>query len=160
MTSVESQDEDLYLARLLRYCLYQERSTHEVQQKLTEWECESLLAERLMEYVQAERYVDNDRFAYQYAHGKFTLKKWGRLKIIYGLKTIHRLPSQTINQALHKAIDPDDYYNMILRLTEKKWLELGKSRTLTTKGAVSRYLHQKGYEWDLITEAIQEIIGK
>lgn len=160
MSSVESQDEALFLARLLRYCLYQERSIHEVQQKLTEWECEPLLAERLMEYVQAERYVDNDRFAYQYAHGKFTLKKWGRLKIIYGLKTTHRVPADTIKQALQKAIDPDDYYNLLLLLTEKKWHELGKSKTLSTKGAISRYLRQKGYEWDLITEAIQEIIGK
>ena len=160
MEGIVNTDESYFLPKLLRYCLYQERSSYEVKQILAEWECPFELAERLLNYAIVERFIDDERFAYQYAHGKFTLKKWGKIKIAWGLKTRHQIPPSVIKASLEKAIDADIYYQTLLKLTAGKWMEHKKSTSLATKGAVSRYLQQKGYEWDLIMDAINEIIIK
>jgi len=104
----------------------------------------------------SEDYLNEERFATMFAGGKFRLKKWGRRRIQYELKLRH-VSDQNIRLAL-AAIDDSDYADTINGLVQKKTEQLLRdgyagqelrARTMT-------YLIQKGYETDLIQEALRQ----
>jgi regulatory protein len=138
------------------YCAYQERSQQEVRDKLYEYglhadEVESLIAELI-----GENFLNEERFAKAYAGGKFRIKKWGRYKIRQGLKQ-HRISDYCQRKGMAE-IDPDEYYATLLELLRKKKEGLHEKDLFTLKSKLARYVIGKGYEQDLVWEAINEIL--
>ena len=68
------------LQKLKHYCTYQERSHYEVKQKL--WELGVLRGDHdeLIATLIDEDYLNEERFAIQFAGGKFRMKEWGKKK--------------------------------------------------------------------------------
>jgi regulatory protein len=53
-------------------------------------------------------------------------------------------------------IDPDEYWNNLIHLTERKFFELRKINDKWEKKLkITRFLQSKGYESDLIQDAIE-----
>ena len=142
---------------IYRYCNYQERSHQEVKDKLYELgsypdEVDQLLAE-LVEV----NLLNEERFAKAFARGRFSLKHWGRIKILQELKR-HRI-SEYLQKLALKEIDPNLYFAAAQKLAARKWETLRTERDGHTKRSkVFRYLQQKGYESSIITEVIQGIL--
>lgn len=138
------------------YCAYQERSQQEVRDKLYEYglypdEVESLIAELI-----GDNFLNEERFAKAYAGGKFRVKKWGRYKILQGLKQ-HRISDYCQRKGMAE-IDPDEYYETLLDLARKKKESLGEKDLFALKNKMARYLIGKGYEQDLAWEAIKKVV--
>lgn len=143
-------------AKAWAYCAYQERSQQEVRDKLYEYglypdEVESLIAELI-----GDNFLNEERFAKAYAGGKFRVKKWGRYKILQGLKQ-HRISDYCQRKGMAE-IDPDEYYETLLDLARKKKESLIEKDLFVLKNKVVRYLIGKGYEQDLAWEAIKEVV--
>ncbi len=143
-------------AKAWAYCAYQERSQQEVRDKLYEYglypdEVESLLAELI-----GENFINEERFAKTYAGGKFRIKKWGRYKILQGLKQ-HRISEYCQRKGMAE-IDPEEYYSTLRELIHKKKESLHEKDLFTLKSKLARYVVSKGYEQDLVWEAIKEEI--
>ncbi|MCS6905318.1 MAG: regulatory protein RecX [Bacteroidia bacterium] len=146
--------------KIIKFCLYQERSPWETQQKLLALGCDYSLSQEILTELILENYVNEERFCYEYAYGKFTLKKWGRLKIRQGLQEHHASP-RNIENALQKAIDPKLYESILLELLQKKWQSLPSTLSnYEKKIKLSHYAAQKGFEWELISEAIQNFFSQ
>lgn len=155
-SSLINKDYESLLPKILRFCLYQERSGFETMEKLRSLDCPESLQSKIIEFLITEKYISDIRFAYEYVHGKFTLKKWGRNKILHNIAK-HRLPDSLIVQAIAEAIPNDKYLHTLEILANKKWLELGNKKNITTKASLQRYLTQKGFEFDLIIETLKKI---
>ena len=143
-------------AKAWAYCAYQERSQQEVRDKLYEYglrpdEVESLIAELI-----GENFLNEERFAKAYAGGKFRTKKWGRHKILQGLKQ-HRISDYCQRKGLAE-IDPEEYYEALLELVRKKKEALHEKDLFTLKSKLARFVIGKGYEQDLVWEAIKEVV--
>ncbi|HUQ97317.1 MAG TPA: regulatory protein RecX, partial [Chitinophagaceae bacterium] len=137
------------LQKLKQYCAYQERSHYEVVQKLWDlgvWKSEH---DAIVSALIEEDYLNEERFALQYAGGHFRIKNWGRKKILYGLKE-KQVSTYCINKAL-KSINEDDYRNTLRQLAEKKYALLKGEQYMNRKKKTIDYLLQKGYEMELIT---------
>ena len=112
------------------------------------------LASCLME----DNFINNQRYANEFVHSKFVLKKWGKIKIRQHLKLKH-INIQHIEQAIDNNISDEDYENMLFRLMENKWLVLSQKdeeNRIQNKAKLVRYLQQKGYELDLIWRIIKK----
>src|ERR1700754_3786363 len=107
------------LQKLKHYCGYQERSHSEVQEKLYSFGLRKKDVEVAMATLIEENYLNEERFALQFAGGHFRLKEWGKVKIRYELKQ-RRVSEYCIKKAL-AAIDEEDYEKTLGRLAEKKW---------------------------------------
>lgn len=143
--------------KLEAYCAYQDRCHYEVRTKLMQWNLSIEQQDQLISDLISNRFLDEERFAESYASGKFRIKRWGRIKIRQHLKAKF-IPEYCINKAL-KSIDLDEYYQTMVHLSEKKKRELESEKDLFKKKAkIARFLASKGYEQDLIFEAINEII--
>src|ERR687886_2511625 len=74
------------LQKLKQYCAYQERSHYEVVQKLWDLGVRKAEHDEIVSALIEEDYLNEERFAIQYAGGKFRMLQWGRVKIKQALK--------------------------------------------------------------------------
>ncbi|MGB4773687.1 MAG: RecX family transcriptional regulator, partial [Daejeonella sp.] len=100
------------------YCAYQERSQYELRNKLYEWGLHQNEVEQLISGLIEQNFLNEERYALAYTLGKFRIKGWGKIKIKQGLK-LKRIPEKLIIKSLQK-IDPDDYYEKLKFIIEKK----------------------------------------
>jgi regulatory protein len=115
------------LQKLKHYCGYQERNHGEVKQKLYGYGLYKQEAEEILACLIEEGYLNEERFAIQFASGKFRIKGWGKKKILYGLKE-KGISSYNIRKALD-AIDPDEYQKGFEPSLMERFSFPGKSRT-------------------------------
>lgn len=138
------------LQKIYSYCTYQERSLKEVREKLLQLGAEPLRCEEILVHLQEEKYVDEFRFAREFAHGKFANNKWGKKKIAHELAA-KGVTDTLIRQALAMEISEEEYRQTLEKLFELKKKELAGFRTQEIQNKIVRYLLQKGYEWEAIS---------
>lgn len=140
--------------KIADYCVYQDRSHWEVEQKLKE---ESGISKEeqgeIIIWLIQNNFLNEERFARAYVRGKFNQKQWGRNKIILGLKQ-KRIPEKLIDQVV-KEIEEEVYFSVLERIADKKWNLLTERSLLSKKKKLISFLTQKGYENSLIYELIK-----
>ena len=144
------------LQKAKHYCGYQERSHSEVKDKLYSLGLHKQQVEECLSQLIEENYLNEERFAQQFAGGKFRMKQWGRVKIIYELKQ-KQVSGYCIKKGL-REIAEEDYLATLQKLAEEKWLLLKTEKNLFVKLRKTQdYLMQKGYEHDLVKQALQKV---
>jgi len=138
------------LAKIQHYCAYQERCHQEVKSKLYELGCYTDTVNELLVKLIETGFLNEERFAIAYAGGKFRTKKWGRIKIKQELLQ-RKISNYCINSAM-KAIDENLYAECISQLIAKK---MPANPTWQDKQKVFKYMMGKGYETELIKEAME-----
>ena len=146
------------LQKLRQYCAYQERSHSEVQQKLYELGIRKQDQDEIISTLIEEDYLNEERFAKAFAGGKFRMKDWGRKKIFYALKE-KKVSEYSIKQAM-KEIDEEEYLKNLKELVEEKYNSLKEEQSLVRKKKTVDYMLQKGYEFDLVTKAVNELTNQ
>lgn len=141
------------LQKARHYCGYQERCHSEVQEKLYSFGLRKPQVEAALATLIEENYLNEERFAIQYAGGHFRLKQWGKVRIRYQLKQ-KQVSEYCIKKAL-AAIEDEDYLRTLAKLAEQKWEKLDPSAALPLRRKqLQEYLLQKGYEAPRITEVL------
>jgi regulatory protein len=138
--------------KLRQYCAYQERSHSEAVQKLWDLGVRKAEHDEIISSLIEDDYLNEERFAIQFAGGKFRMKNWGRKRIYYALKE-KKVSEYNIRKAM-KEIPDEAYEKTLLELAEKKYASLKDEQYLVRKKKTMDYLMQKGYEPDLVTKAL------
>jgi regulatory protein len=142
------------LNKIKQYCIYQERCHEEVKEKLYSFGLYKTDVEENLSKLIEENYLNEERFAIQYAGGKFRMKQWGRIKIKHALK-YKRVSEYCIKKAL-KEIDESEYNRILKKLAEQKIKTLqGERNILIKKRKLQNYLLQKGFETELVTAIVK-----
>lgn len=143
------------LQKLRQYCAYQERSHSEVTQKLWDLGVRKTEHDEIITTLIEEDYLNEERFAVQFAGGKFRMKDWGRKRIWYALKE-KKVSDYNIKKAMQEI--PEEAYLATLReLAEKKYATLKDEPFLSRKKKTMDYLLQKGFESDLISGVLKSL---
>lgn len=143
------------LEKARSYCAYQERSQQEVIKKLKSFKLnEDELNYVLLQLIQGD-FLNEERFARAYVSGKIRMKKWGRRKIKHHLKT-KGLTDNCIALGMQE-IEDDEYYETLQHLLSYKWRMVKETNHYKKKQKVISYLYGKGFESDLIREAMEEM---
>jgi regulatory protein len=143
------------LQRAKLYCAYQERCHAETKQKLYSFGLFKNDVDGILSNLIEEDYLNEERFAAAFARGKFRMKHWGRMKIMYELRQ-KNVSDYCIKKAV-KQIEEDEYLKVLEKLKEEKFAELANEESdLIRRKKVTDYLMQKGYERNLIFSIIKE----
>ena len=140
------------LQKLRFYCRYQQRCQSEVKEKLFELGVNKRDHDELITELVKENCLNDERFAVAFASGRFKLKQWGRKKIQKGLR--EKRVSDEIAQKALEQINKKEYRAILNKLAKERYAALKHEQHLVRKKKTMDYLMQKGYELDLVKEAI------
>ncbi|MEK9531042.1 MAG: regulatory protein RecX [Flavobacteriaceae bacterium] len=146
------------LEKLRNYCAYQERCHREVKNKLYQLGMIPQAIDQIIGTLVSENYLNESRFAQQFAHGKFSIKHWGKRRITRELKA-RGISNYDIKQAL-AAIEIDAYQNKIRTISDKKWSLLSSYSLTVKKQKLHQYLSYRGWENELIYAQIDRLSAK
>ena len=148
---------DLKLAKqkIQDYCAYQERCHQEVSSKLKSWGLIPDAIDMLLGELMQHNFLNEERYARSFARGKFRIKKWGRIKIRLELKK-KGVYLKCIDFAMQE-IDDNDYLETLKELLQKKSRLVKEPNSFKKKIKLKRYLVSRGFEFDLILLAMEDI---
>jgi len=142
------------LQKARHYCGYQERCHRDVQEKLYSFGLRKRDVEQALATLIEENYLNEERFAVQYAGGHFRLKSWGRIRIRYELKQ-KQVSEYCIKKAL-ATIDGEEYERVLARMAEDRAEALAdEPNAYIRRQKLQEYLLRKGYEPDRIAAVIK-----
>jgi regulatory protein len=141
--------------KIKQFCAYQERCHQEVKEKLYTFGLFKEETEALMARLIEENYLDEERFAFQFAGGKFRMKHWGKKKIEYELRQ-KQVSSYCIRKALAQITEAD-YLETLEKLATAKYKSAADGDQFETRAKITAYLLQKGFEGDAIRQMLEKI---
>ena len=142
------------LVKMMKYCAYQERSQHEVRQKLYEHGLYSSEIEEIISELIVEGFINEERFAIAFAGGKFRVKSWGRIKIKHALQQ-HKISDYCMKKAM-QAIDEEKYLESLKLILQSKWDKLRGKSDYERRNLTARFAQTKGFESELIWQILRE----
>lgn len=161
LIAVKKQTEHIELSqeqiiqKLESFCSYRERCTSEINQKLYQLKADANDFEFYINYLKENNFLNETRFANSFARGKNAIKKWGRKKIVMELKS-KQIDNATVQQSLLQ-IDEGMYLIKLQDVLEKKNRQLKETDTFKRKQKLIQFAMQKGYEYEIINEAMKNI---
>ena len=147
---------DSLLARAAKLCSTSEHCTSQIREKLLSWGATEEETDSIVAYLLDEKYIDNFRFSRAYCHDKFLYSHWGRVKIRQMLRHLH-LSDEEIAEGL-AVIPEEDYLQALSEALRAKDRSLKDSDLYQRKGKLVRHLLSRGFETDLIIEAVDEYL--
>lgn len=136
------------------YCVIQDRCISEIQLKFISWNINRNYTGKIISKLIDEGFIDEKRFAINYAGGKFRIKGWGRLKIAAGLRA-RNIPAPLTQQAL-STFKIDEYTTFLNKLLQKKLNQLGGD-TNENRQKAAFFAASRGFEQGLIASQLRDI---
>ena len=132
------------LTRAAALCSHCEQAESDIRRKLLSWGLSSTDADKVIDRLIDERFLDNSRYASAFVRDKFRFEGWGRIKIAYQLK-MKSIPPHIINEAL-SLIDDDEYIASLTRILHSKMRSLASKEPLQAKASLVRFAASRGFE--------------
>lgn len=146
---------DEALQKLRNFCAYQERCHKEVVQKLGEMGMIDAAVNQIVVSLISDNFLNEERFAFSYARGKFSQKHYGKIRIQRELK-IRDIHPKLIQKALDQ-IDSTDFDDAFEVLADKKWESLKNENVLVKKKKFFDYMVYRGWETERIYDKLRSL---
>ena len=141
--------------KLENFCSYQERCHKEVKEKLRELGMIQLASQEIIAQLIQEDYLNETRFAKNFARGKFRIKNWGRNRISRELKS-RNITDYNIKMGMQEFTDieyEETFYNLI----EKRKKSVEHLPIDQQKKKIFSYLSYRGWEHEKIFDALNQL---
>ena len=148
MPSGEQAEYSDALKRAAALCSKQEQCSSHIREKLKTWNVPDDAAEKIIELLKKEKFLDDRRYASSYVRDKFRLNGWGKIKLAVMLRQ-KGISQVTIDEALNQ-IDQERYFQLCHKLISEKSAALKEPNLFKRKGKLFRFAAQRGFETDLI----------
>lgn len=149
---IKITDPHLALMKMQGWCAYQERCQHDARNKLYELGLWPEAVENIIVKLIEENFINEERFAIQFAKGKFNIKKWGRIKIKQELKQ-KRISDYCLKKALLQ-IDEEEYIATLTKVIATKKRLTTEKNPIKLKFKLASYAISRGFERDLIFDVL------
>jgi regulatory protein len=143
---------DEAMLKMEQYCAYQERSPREVQNRIAELGMTGDDADKILQILEGDNYVNETRFAFAYSGGKFRINHWGKVKIGLELRAKGISPT-LVNQALAEISD-EEYKAVFDKVFANKKAQLESKKAANMAAKLVTYLVNVGFEQDMVYGAV------
>jgi regulatory protein len=111
-------------------------------------------ADRVIDALLDEKYIDERRYAIAYANDKMRFSHWGRVKIRAMLR-MQRIPDADIGEALD-CIDERQYMDVLESVISAKRRSLGNDASYASRIKIIRFALQRGFEMHEIVKFVSD----
>ena len=141
------------LHKAAAYCTLCERCISEVTAKLTAWGIPTAEQAKIIDRLQEEGFIDEERYCRAFVNDKVRFNRWGRMKIMASLRE-KKLPAHAIVEAVNN-INTEQYTQSLIEVIENKRKELKGNDDITSQQKIIRYAASRGFEPALIIRTIK-----
>lgn len=145
------------LERCAAACARAEHSAGELRKKMIRWRLPRTDADRVIDYLYENSFIDDMRFARAFVNDKVAFDMWGRIKIRQALR-LHGIDSETIATALDD-VDVELYRQNLDTLLRQKAKLSAETDPYKRKTALYRFAASRGYESDLALPIINRLVA-
>ena len=138
--------------KVMNYVLYKMRTISEVKQKCKKLNLEDDYIDDVIDYLIEAGYLDDKKYAKKYVENVIRLKKASKNEIKIDL--MRRGIDQDI---IDNAVDTEEVYEFESESCE--YVAQKKYKSTPDKLKVRKFLSSKGYDYDLISKAIDNLDG-
>ena len=149
-----TEDEKIIIEKIQSYCLYQDRCIKEVKYKLYSFKVSSQLVENIVEYLIDNDYLNEERYTKMFIQGKLRIKKWGRIKLKYELRS-KGIDIKIIDNMISQ-IKEEDYLNYFNEFSTNK-IKFLKGSNEQKKRSFINYFTYRGWENNLIYQKLKDV---
>jgi regulatory protein len=153
--AIKITDPHLALMKMQSWCAYQERCQQDARTKLYELGLWPDAVENIIVKLIEDNFLNEERFATTFARGKFTIKKWGRIKIKQELKQ-KRVGDYCLKKAMQQ-IDETEYMATLKKLIDSKRKLIKEKNPIKLNYKLMNYVLSKGYEKDLVFDILNNM---
>lgn len=147
--------EEQALQKLAALCSQSEHCTSEMKEKMTRWGIEDDAQQRVMEYLVANRYVDDRRYARSFVNDKLKYNKWGPRKIEQALWMKHI--DDSIRQEALDDVDNAEYICVLRPLLQSKRKTTKAESDYEMNQKLLRFAIGRGFTFEQVKEVIDEV---
>ncbi len=143
-------ERDIALKKMIHYCDYQDRCKKEIFTKLDTFELDDNDRDFIVNFLNDEGFINDERYCRSFVKGKLNLKKWGVNKI--KLSLIAKGIDREIIDDILSEIDKDSYKEELVNLLKNK--KINEDDPYKRKAKLIRYAVSKGYSISEVMEAL------
>ena len=149
-----SEKDRMIVEKIQSYCIYQDRCEKEVKKKLYTFNVEKDLQLKIINYLIYNDYLNEERFTKLFIQGKLRIKKWGKMKLKFELKS-----RGVENSMIDKYINDisDDEYTAYFNEFSSNKIKFLKGTKDQKKRSFINYFTYRGWENYLIYQKLKEI---
>ena len=141
----------------LNYVSFKPRTRHQVQQKLAKAKFAPEVIDTAIKFLEDFGYLDDYKFAKEFAEYSIKTKKATTLKIKNDL-FIKGVDKEIIESVLSELQDSEVELENALSLAKKKLRIISQSKKQKNPlESVGQYLFRKGYDWDTISRVLEAL---
>lgn len=132
------------LGRMMAYCASAEHCRAEVVEKMQRWGLPYEAIDRVVDRLEQERYLDEERYCRAFIRDKYLFAKWGKIKIGQALQ-LKKIPSAIYRPYLLE-IDEDEYLAVLRKLLDTKRKSVRAESEYELNAKLMRFALSRGYE--------------
>ena len=145
------------LQSLMRMCARSERSSGDALRLMKRWGVADDEARKVLARLQAERFIDDRRFAEAFVRDKLNLSGWGAYKIKMSLRA-KGVAREIIEEVVSQMIDATDMKERLEDIMQRKMRTLKYSSTYEAKTKLIRFAASRGYDIEEAVECASKIL--
>ncbi len=138
------------------YCAFQERTAQDVRIKAHKAGMKKPEIDKAINILQNDGFLDEQRYVEAFVRGKLKYNHWGKIKIKAELRA--KAISVQVTEDCLKAIDADEYINVLRNVISKKGVTLQQSDSEDQFARLLRFGLSKGFEYDLVIRVVNEFL--
>ena len=147
--------EEQALQKLAALCSQSEHCTSEMKEKMTRWGIDEDAQQRVVEYLVANRYVDDRRYARSFVNDKLKYNKWGPRKIEQSLWMKH-IDESILREALDD-VDNEEYISVLRPLLTSKRKTTKPETDYEMNQKLLRFAIGRGFTFEQVKEVIDDV---
>lgn len=140
------------LNRMAAYCSVAEHCRAEIAEKLQRWGIAYQVIERILQRLEQEKYIDEERFCRAFISDKYRFAKWGKIKIGQALQ--QKKISSVVYRTFLNEIDEDEYLSILCDLLNSKRKSVRAENDYELNGKLIRFALSRGFEMKDIRHCI------
>ena len=147
--------EEQALQKLAALCSQSEHCTSEIKEKMTRWGIDEDAQQRVVEYLVANRNVDDRRYARSFVNDKLKYNKWGPRKIEQSLWMKH-IDESILREALDD-VDNEEYISVLRPLLTSKRKTTKAETDYEMNQKLLRFAIGRGFTFEQVKEVIDDV---
>lgn len=145
------------LQSLMRMCARSERSSGDALRLMKRWGVADDEARKVLSRLQAERFIDDARYAEAFVRDKLNLSGWGAYKIKMSLRA-KGVSRDIIEDVVAPMLEATDMTERLEEMMQRKLRTLKYSSPYEAKTKLIRFAASRGYDMEQAVECASKIV--